>query len=76
MERNGHHYFAGLSAFPTIVHDQVLASHPDLYHRTPAGWPALTITDGRLELGSINAAPFGVGFALDVEQYTAVAEWH
>ena len=31
MERNGHHYFAGLQQMPTEVQRQILTSHGDLY---------------------------------------------
>ena len=34
VERNGHHYFAGLSAFPRAVQQQILTHHGDLYERT------------------------------------------
>jgi L-alanine-DL-glutamate epimerase-like enolase superfamily enzyme len=70
VERNGHHYNAGLSQLPPPVQEQVLAAHPDLYHRSPRGWPTLTIQGGRVALDSVNTAPFGTGFALDVEQFT------
>jgi L-alanine-DL-glutamate epimerase-like enolase superfamily enzyme len=40
VERNGHHYFRGLSMFPQAVQDQMLAAHPDLYHQTNAGVPS------------------------------------
>ena len=59
VERNGHHYFAGLSMFDEATQKAVLAAHPDLYHTTAAGWPTLTITEGMVALGSVNAAPFG-----------------
>ena len=72
VERNGHHYVAGLSHLPAVVQDQVLAAHDDLYHRSRDGWPTLTIRNGALDLHSIVAAPFGVGFQLDVEQFTPV----
>jgi hypothetical protein len=75
VERNGHHYFTGLSQFPRQVQQQVLGSHGDLYHASPQGWPTLTIQDGLLELASLAAAPFGVGFPLDVEQFRPLAEW-
>ena len=60
IERNGHHYFAGLAQFPTALQAHALAAHPDLYVRAPAGWPRLDIRGGQLALGSVNAAPFGV----------------
>jgi hypothetical protein len=75
VERNGHHYFAGLSMFPEAVQRQVLAAHGDLYHPSRDGWPTLAIPNGLLRLQSINAAPFGVGFELDVEQFLPLAEW-
>ncbi len=71
VERNGHHYFAGLSMFPPEVQQQVLGAHPDLYHTGGRGWPTLTIEDGKIDLTSLNAAPFGVGFDLDVTRFTA-----
>jgi L-alanine-DL-glutamate epimerase-like enolase superfamily enzyme len=69
VERNGHHYFAGLSMFPEAVQDAMLDVHPDLYHESPHGWPTLTIRDGRVSLDSINRAPFGVGPLIDVEKF-------
>src|SRR5262249_47520294 len=60
VERNGHHYFAGLSMFPEEVQSQILTAHPDLYHPSRDLWPTLTIEDGRISLKSVNAAPFGV----------------
>jgi hypothetical protein len=70
VERNGHHYHAGLSQFPRSVQQQVLAHHPDLYAASADGWPALKITNGEINLQSINQAPFGVGFGLKMEQFT------
>lgn len=60
VERNGHHYFAGLSRFPESIQRRVLAECPDLYHRAEPGFAALTIRQGSLALDSINRAPFGV----------------
>lgn len=59
VERNGHHYFAGLSMFPAAVQQQILRSHGDLYVESPAGWPTLAIRAGEIRLDSILAAPFG-----------------
>lgn len=66
VERNGHHYFAGLSGFPALVGERTRATHPDLFHENPQdGWPTLTIADGKIVLQSVNAAPFGCGLAPD-----------
>jgi hypothetical protein len=70
VERNGHHYFAGLSMFPAEVQRQVLQAHGDLYHPSRDGWPTLTVRDGRVQLASVNAAPLGVAPLVDVEQFT------
>jgi hypothetical protein len=75
VERNGHHYFSGLSAFPRSVQEQVLAAHGDLYERSSRGWPTLHISDGELKLDSVVDAPFGVGFEIDVSRFTPRAEW-
>jgi hypothetical protein len=75
VERNGHHYFAGLSAFPQSVQQQMLGMHGDLYRDSAVGWPTLAIERGELQLGTVNAAPLGVGFELDVELFSSIATW-
>jgi hypothetical protein len=75
VERNGHHYFAGLSAFPAAVQEQILKQHGGLYAPTPHGWPSLNICGGELNLDSVVAAPFGVGFELDVTRFTPRDQW-
>jgi L-alanine-DL-glutamate epimerase-like enolase superfamily enzyme len=68
VERNGHHYFAGLSFWPASWQDDVLALHPDLYTTGAPGWPQLAVVVGKLRLGSVNAAPFGTGFLPQVTE--------
>jgi hypothetical protein len=75
VERNGHHYFSGLSAFPRAAQEQVLAQHGDLYQRSSRGWPTLGIFEGELKLDSVVDAPFGVGFEIDVTQFTPREQW-
>lgn len=72
VERNGHHYFRGLTPWPQSIQAATREHHPDLYH-APGSAPGasapgttLAITDGRLALASVNAAPFGCGPLLDV----------
>ncbi len=57
VERNGHHYFRGLSMFPAGLQRQVLAHHGDLYR--DIGFPSLDIRNGAVSVGSIVDAPFG-----------------
>lgn len=65
VERNGHHYFRGLSFLPEALQAQVLAAHPDLYRRHERGFVTLDVRAGRLKLRSVLAAPFGVGIAAE-----------
>ena len=65
VERNGHHYYRGLSMFPKDWQEAALAGHGDLYRRHERGFPALRVAAGRLDLGTVNAAPFGVAPAFD-----------
>lgn len=71
IERNGHHYFAGLSQFPAGLQRHTLDHHADLFTRAPQGWPRLDVRDGRIALGSTNAAPFGVPGEPDLSQLPA-----
>ena len=66
VERNGHHYFKGLSAWPDSAQASMLENHDDLYGAHPEGYPTLVIKDGMLDLTSMNAAPFGPSERLDV----------
>ena len=75
-ERNGHHYFAGLSMYPQRVQAQVLANHGTIYRRHNEGFPALDVRDGRVDVSSIVDAPFGYGFDLDTTQFTPLDEWN
>ena len=67
VERNGHHYFSGLSMYPQKLQDAVCAAHPDLYAPSEQGFATLGITGGKLAAASIVAAPFGCGLELSDE---------
>lgn len=75
VERNGHHYNAGLSQFPAQIQEQIIKSHGDLYQRSGNDWPTLHIQDGRIKLASINESPFGVRFLVDPAAFTPAADW-
>lgn len=78
-ERNGHHYFAGLSHLPGETQAAALATHGDLYrqHTTPDGqrFPSLAIAGGGIRVASVAAAPFGLNFELDPTQFTPAHNW-
>lgn len=65
VERNGHHYFAGLSMFPREMQEGALAAHADLYTKGSQGFPTLKIEGGQLSCRSINEAPFGCSCRLE-----------
>ena len=73
-ERNGHHYFAGLSQFPASVQRAVLAAHGDLY-RAHDGYPVVRVEQGKVSTRSVIAAPFGSAITIDPAEFTPEPEW-
>lgn len=76
-ERNGHHYFKGLSMWPSSIQEAAIHAHRDLYrpHTDTDGrvsFPVLAIDDGTISLDSVNRAPFGFGPLLET---TALEHW-
>jgi hypothetical protein len=69
VERNGHHYYRGLSMWPEDWQEKVLANHGDLYVRHPGGFACLDIRQGKIVLDSVNAAPFGVNPFFDLPAF-------
>ena len=59
VERNGHHYFKGLSMYPDPLQEKVVAAYPTLYSRHEDGFAALAIDAGRLDVTGLAAAGFG-----------------
>ena len=75
VERNGHHYYRGLSMFPADWQEAML----DGARRSlPAARGRLRLPANRrrhaCDLGSVNAAPFGVAPVLDPSVFTACIE--
>ena len=73
VERNGHHYFTGLSQFPAAIQQHILTHHGDLYVRSAAGWPRLDVRAGQIALGTVLRAPFGCATGLDLGALEAVS---
>jgi len=73
VERNGHHYFAGLSQMPAPLQAIALETMPDLYEVSDLAWPRLKIRDGLIDVRGLNAAPFGVPFEPDLSAGFQVA---
>lgn len=75
VERNGHHYFRGLSMFDETIQSAVIGGHPDLYRTLPDGTPTLAIENGRLALESVNEASFGYDCDIDPSRFASPSEW-
>lgn len=75
VERNGHHYFRGLDAFPNEVQERILTIHGDLYRRHNDGFPTLDINNGTIELDTVIDAPFGVAPLYDTSQFKPIERW-
>jgi hypothetical protein len=75
VERNGHHYFKGLSMLPESIQTHMLESHGDLYRKHDEGFPALNVVEGKLSIESILKAPFGVNPLIEVSQFVRLEDW-
>jgi L-alanine-DL-glutamate epimerase-like enolase superfamily enzyme len=74
IERNGHHYFAGLAHLDGRDRDAALARHPDLYEAGDP--PRVAIEGGRLRIGSLHGTR-GYGFdgELDLDGWAPIGAW-
>ncbi|MFT5128404.1 MAG: L-alanine-DL-glutamate epimerase-like enolase superfamily enzyme, partial [Rhodothermales bacterium] len=74
IERNGHHYFKGLSMYTHAQQEAVVDAHPELY-----GWlgdfATLRVEQGRIDLSNVLAAPFGLAAEIDLNQFLPRQEW-
>ncbi|MBB2671583.1 UNVERIFIED_ORG: hypothetical protein GGE44_001134 [Rhizobium esperanzae] len=60
VERNGHHYVAGMQGAPQVEKVRFAAAHPDLYEQGRDG-PLLSIRDGRIAIASLGAVGYASG---------------
>ena len=75
VERNGHHYFRGLSMYPEDLQTAILDAHPDLYRRHERGFVTLDVEDGEIDHRSVVEAPFGRAVAVDPARFTPLPDW-
>lgn len=66
VERNGHHYVAGMQGAPQAERARFAAAHPDLYEQGGEG-PLLAIHDGRIAIGSLEAVGYASGALPDFD---------
>ncbi|TDI77266.1 MAG: mandelate racemase [Bacteroidetes bacterium] len=74
VERNGHHYYLGLSYLPKSEQQRILKAHPDLYRSLNDG-AAVDIESGILKIDSLQCAGFGFAIQPDLSSYTLADEW-
>ncbi|MDB5289393.1 MAG: hypothetical protein JWL69_634 [Phycisphaerales bacterium] len=74
-ERNGQHYFKGLTMFPVEVQDAVLAAHPDLFRRHDAGFVTTKIDRGTLQIASVTDHAFGAAAKFDPSRFMSADQW-
>jgi hypothetical protein len=75
IERNGHHYFKGLSMFPPDIQQRILRHHGDLYIEHKGGFPTVKIENGSMSTTSCIAAPLGLAFEPDITPFTPIDQW-
>ena len=75
VERNGHHYFTGLDHLPDTEQESALINHASLYERTGRSG-ALRITDGKLDLSSLQVPGLGVTDLPDMTDAISESDWH
>ncbi|PDS32289.1 mandelate racemase [Rhizobium phaseoli] len=66
VERNGHHYVAGMRGAPPAERACFAAAHPDLYEQGGDG-PLLSIRDGRIAIASLEVIGYASGVLPDFE---------
>jgi len=75
VERNGHHYFNGLSVHLPEIAEAALAAHPDLFVRAIDGGIITQIRAGEMAIDSVNSAPFGCGVMIAPDKHPTLKEW-
>ncbi len=74
IERNGHHYHAGLSYLPLAEQEAALAAHPDLYARQH-GVIAPRVVDGKFEIATLQCQGFGFAVEPDMDSMQSRDAW-
>lgn len=75
VERNGHHYFKGLSHLGPDLQSEVLEQHGDLYSKHGDGFAVVRIDDGKVSIRSVVDAPFGVRPFVDASTFVTLDRW-
>jgi hypothetical protein len=74
VERNGHHYHAGIGYLPSLEQEAALRAHGDLYRRQN-GVVAPYVDHGRFHIKSLDCVGFGFAVEPDMSAMIPVADW-
>jgi hypothetical protein len=74
VERNGHHYYRGLSHLPRAEQERILDAHPDLYHMN-GDRVCVRLDEGVLDIASLQCPGFGFAIEPDISIMTPAEEW-
>jgi L-alanine-DL-glutamate epimerase-like enolase superfamily enzyme len=75
VERNGHHYFKGLSAHPQPLQQLLLQRHSPLFEQNAQGYSSLKIHQSQLDLHSLLGAAYGDLPAYEHCQLEPLNDW-
>lgn len=75
IERNGHHYFKGLTMYPLEIQQQICRTHSDVYTTDSQVGVTLRVEEGQLNIGSVNESPFGYGFDFEPAIFGQLDAW-
>lgn len=76
VERNGHHYFGNLRAYPGPIWRGALGGHADLFREDGVGGPPVfDVRNGALAIGSVVDAPFGFAPGIEPGWFRPLDEW-
>jgi hypothetical protein len=74
-ERNGHHYFRGLSAIPRGIQHELLDAHRDLYRDHDDGFATVNINHGVCNISSVISHGFGLRSEFDPAVFIPLDQW-
>jgi hypothetical protein len=75
LERNGHHYFRGLSMYSHAFQRDVADAYPGLYAESTGGFVTLGIRKGRLDASSLRESGFGIRVGAPLSEMTPLDRW-
>ncbi len=75
VERNGHHYFPGISYLSAGEQEQVIENHSDFYVRK-GQLIVPRLQEGQLSTGTLQCAGYGANFEPDFDKMDTAEQWN